>query len=858
MTRHRSLCWLLLAVLLAPAVAAEQTEQRWDMRLENFFQGGKKPLWLYGRARDGRWLSIAGSSRDDGRGQNKKSYNRSWYYADMSSVPLKDGRLKGQFTLHVTPDLWVPIDHKPYTVDMEIDAQVKGEWMLEGTWKLVAVHSKDPTADFGQGGSVTGKGKASTPRPMPDPVTFTCNMQGALVGGDPKYGDRCMVLSLGFEGGKLASVIHGTLSKKYEVYARKGVSAAACELTASTDRVAGRVVVPTKTLDMEPATYIYEIDGRPLETFFVGTYALTVKVEGKPDVTVNGSFDGKWEKGITRMAEEDDRPWFAQVKGHKPVAPGEHPRLLFRRSDVAALRRKAQTPEGQAILKRLRTQLNGSDGESMTTVFSKATHAYMGGGYKSTSVDIPGVYTFGHAAGYGLLYQLTGDRKYAEFGRQCFEKALAGVRDRDDRYSFRAPGGALRAGPVLGWYAVGYDLCYDGWDEASRKKFGRAIADYKEGEGNKTYDLERLTRGTMPPGSNHFGMQVGGASLALLALTGESFVDQEQIDTLLKIARQSMVRNLSEGFGDGGFFDEGDGTGSMSSQIAFLSALAAWRNVEGSDYVNVERPNARMLSLKWVYQTVFRDGKPDFWPIRGAYGHNVWSRLGLSGAGYYGIGIGAVTDEQKAALKWCYNRFLLAADAAAGGPYDTVSRYPHYTVCSFVNWPVGIPERKPEEVLPHGYRDSTCGFYCWRDRWQDGSDTVITVLTNRTRGYMGAKPDRKITLNSRGQHLRWGTVKEGPTTYWWSSPRGQTSSLTLSDGTCFAVDFTGASGAGVMLVTTGNAEGQAVKVDGKTLTFHFPTADAPPEVEAAGNAAVVGRQRVTLEGGHLVLAEKGK
>jgi hypothetical protein len=123
---------------------------------------------------------------------------------------------------------------------------------------------------------------------------------------------------------------------------------------------------------------------------------------------------------------------------------------------------------------------------------------------------------------------------------------------------------------------------------------------------------------------------------------------------------------------------------------------------------------------------------------------------------------------------------------------------------------------------------------------------------------MGAKPDRALFLNSRGQHLRWGTVKDGPTTYWWSSPRGQTSSLTLFDGTCFAVDFTGASGADVMLVTTGKAEGTAVTVGGKKLTFFFPAADEAPAVEAKGPAAVVGRQRVTFEDGHLVLAEKGK
>jgi len=111
-------------------------------------------------------------------------------------------------------------------------------------------------------------------------------------------------------------------------------------------------------------------------------------------------------------------------------------------------------------------------------------------------------------------------------------------------------------------------------------------------------------------------------------------------------------------------------------------------------------------------------------------------------------------------------------------------------------------------------------------------------------------------LNSTGRHLQWGKSAQGRAKYWWASPKGRSSSLTLSDGTCIAVDFTGASGADVMLATTAEASGASVKLDGKTLTFYFPTAKEPPAVTVEGNAAAVGRQRIAIEDGNLVLAVK--
>jgi len=561
----------------------------------------------------------------------------------------------------------------------------------------------------------------------------------------------------------------------------------------------------------------------------------------------------------------DERPWHVRPKGFKAPSPGEHPRLLFRRGDLPALRKKAQTPEGKAILKRLRQLLDGKDGETMTALFRSGDKAPEG----------PGYYTIGHAAGYGLLYQLTGDKKYAGFGAQCFEKALAGEPDRDARYSFRNPGGPLRAGPSVGWCAVGFDLCYDGWSPDQREKYGRAIAEYNAKSSSKredlTSDLEVLARGTRflgphfrrnrgtVPGSNHFGLQVGGAALAILAISGEKWVDQKRIDELLKITERSMILNVTEGFGDGGFFAEGDGTGSMASQIAYLAGLQAWRNAAGKDFVNTDRPNVRMLSLKWIYHTVVRDGKPDFWPVRGAYKQNVWARKGQSGGGYFAFGMGGVSREHQSAMKWYYDRFLAATDAAAGQPYDTASWYPHTAVCAFVNWPVGVKAENPAKVLPLCYRDSTWGFYLWRNRWRDDNDTVISVLLNNTEGYGGyryARRDRAIHLNTMGKHIQWGRAVSGKPRHWFASPSGASSSLTLSDGTCIAVDFTGASGADVMLVTTAEAEGQTVDLGGRRLTFYFPTTKTPPTVKVRGAAAVVGTQRICIKDGNLVLTVK--
>ena len=89
--------------------------------------------------------------------------------------------------------------------------------------------------------------------------------------------------------------------------------------------------------------------------------------------------------------------------------------------------------------------LNG--GEALPSIYNTNAPVNIGAsGLKNLPDDS---FTLWHGAGYGLLYSITEDKKYAELAYQCIEKCFAGQVDRDERYSVTTPGGQLRAGPVF-------------------------------------------------------------------------------------------------------------------------------------------------------------------------------------------------------------------------------------------------------------------------------------------------------------------------------------------------------------------------------------------------------------------------
>lgn len=564
------------------------------------------------------------------------------------------------------------------------------------------------------------------------------------------------------------------------------------------------------------------------------------------------------EYGSWHVPVPDLPSWYAAVPGFKQVQPQEHPRLLFRQKDLPVLQQKMKTEEGAAMLKRLRYLLDGANGEGLPQHFNQVKNAYALGGKKNLVVDTPGIYTFGHVAGYGLLYQLTGKQKYADLGRQCFEMALAGQRDRDDRYSWVKPGGPLRAGVVLGWMAVGYDLCYNGWDTATRRRLGQAMEYYTTGEwvkwGNREATIEAMVTGTMPPKSNHFGMMAGGTALVLLVLHKEPWANQPRLDSLLEKSKLAMVHNVTQGFGTGGYFAEGDGTGSMASHLVYLAAIQGWKNTLGMDFVNSGRPNVYMTALKWFYLTVAQQGALVVWPIRGGYPQNVWSSS-LSGAGYVGQGLAAVPAYMQPALLWCYYQWLHPINSTKGLAYEA-SPYPHFVVAAFINWPAGQKAANPATLLPHGYTDSTYSFFAWRSRWQGENDAVVTWLTQAAKGFMGAKPDSGIY------------VMTGKTRYVWAHPAGvvvqqqhnanrSASSLRLQQGITVGVDVSGKSGYDVLLASTHPADGERISLSTGTIFVKTISAGNNEKLQykVKGNSLTIGKRRLIFDGSNILFED---
>jgi len=545
------------------------------------------------------------------------------------------------------------------------------------------------------------------------------------------------------------------------------------------------------------------------------------------------------------LAAETDKPWPAPVPGFVEPQAGEHPRLFFRKADLPEIRRRAtETAEGRAIVARLRLLL-GNNGEAMPTVYNPNYPINIGA--KGAGTLPVGAFTMSHAGGYGMLYQLTGDRKYADLARECLLRMFNpklhrvtadviqkdrpnqwqpkgarfagkkpsevvieyGEPDRDERYTWTHPGAPLRVGPMMCWVALAYDLCYDAWDEDFRLRVVRELIDYNHlpvdydnyAEGHKgNVTMDKLVNCSYPPESNHFGAYIGGAGVALLAVRRDPGADAARIEPWLEKIQQQALRLLTNGFGDHGFFAEGQGPANMASTTAFIPFMQVARTAWGRDFIS-PRPNAQWLVLRWAMDVIAGEKAwfPNYYPS--SYGADFVEH---GGNGYWSQGFGALAnDDQRAAMLWTY----LYAIEKKPEVFDA-EIYPHRAVLALVNWPIGLQPKNPGEVLGHVNVDKYMGQYMFRKQWQDADDIYFTFFLNPLgkHGYVRGPRGGNFAFYGYGIRCRWARGLPSPRkeTFFAAQPDGS-GVLSFEAGperkvTSIAVDYSDKSGAGAVVV----------------------------------------------------------
>jgi len=208
-----------------------------------------------------------------------------------------------------------------------------------------------------------------------------------------------------------------------------------------------------------------------------GEYSVSARKTGNGQYrgTYTGSFRGLPIEGTaicTRCPKR--RPLRA---GWEPVKPNEHPRMLFRKSDIPALRARLNTPFGREAFRRL--MCTPSRGEVSRR----------------------------HVA-LGVLYQLTGDARFAM-------EAIAITRREMENKDFGVGGAGHIWGPRFSNIALAYDLCRDAWPEAFRAEVKSYIRAGAFTGTVKMFSLSNMANDH--PCSNYYSPICGGG--AMLALT---------------------------------------------------------------------------------------------------------------------------------------------------------------------------------------------------------------------------------------------------------------------------------------------------------------------------------------------------
>lgn len=466
-----------------------------------------------------------------------------------------------------------------------------------------------------------------------------------------------------------------------------------------------------------------------------GYYTLDMKrsADGRLDGTWEGTYRGEKCSGQVTGQRKPPRP--IRIKNFVPLEPDEHPRLMFRKHELPALREKLKTPLGQAYLNKARA---------------------------ATADPVSNA----------MLYQLTGDKQYAEAAR----KIIAG-------YDDLAPEGTGTGDVGHRFVAVAHtlDLCWDAWPESFRKELTVRMI-------NDLIVIQRklqIAGANFNPCSNFYGPARGCAAIATLVFYGEKGPEPKKpvvpdemtakgdLESLLRVesgetdkykaeypklvARWQvefnewkasggadlakmvlfykgylhMLRTYRVGIGEGGFAAE---TGVYSAIAPRYPLFYATYYLRCFGRNASAAPDITHHLSRRLMQCVFPTNEP---PAAGDKGlrerEPVCLKINsIAGFTYGGLewvagAFPLIPDEHKPSMLWAWNYIRNVREeqpASVANIIPEVGEYGVYPAHAFVNYPLDLKPRHPRDGMPLHWEAKTMGLYLFRNGWVDQNDIV--------------------------------------------------------------------------------------------------------------------------------------
>lgn len=358
---------------------------------------------------------------------------------------------------------------------------------------------------------------------------------------------------------------------------------------------------------IKPASgeYTVTVKRGPVENPTVSEFARLRSKVAKASLTgaYSGSFTGY--KGSPQAMAGDVvglvLPWREPPPGFAVAQPGEHPRMLLRKTDLPALRERLKTPLGQAVLAELEANR--------------------------------------HEVATAILYQLTGDAKYAA---QAFTRISTGfTSENGDTLGYGGSEAEHVADYPVGHHATTafvYDLCYDAWTVGQRKATEKWLAWMAEWAIYKPWSYANTGSTANPLG--HSGItHAGGAIIAwalwgipgtpppepaksddpLLAALGGAATPEEleqmrsvwreqmelwkegqgmdmKIHDMFRLARRGLSCLINEKMGEGG------SVSGLKGPRVVLDCAISYRNMFGADIS--ARDELRTMAVRTLVETV--------------------------------------------------------------------------------------------------------------------------------------------------------------------------------------------------------------------------------------------------------------